>query len=81
LGETTNIIKDMSQYNNTGTNVNNAVWTVEWKHNGAYRFDGTSSYIDAWTADSLNFGTGPFTVMLRAQTNTSGGARSLISKW
>jgi surface protein len=81
LGETTSIIKDMSQYNNTGTNVNNAVWTVEWKHNGAYRFDGTSSYIDAWTADSLNFGTGPFTVMLRAQTNTSGGARSLISKW
>jgi hypothetical protein len=55
LGETTGgIIKDFSQYNNTGT-VNGATWTGNGKRNGGYQFDGINDYVNIGNNNIFNF--------------------------
>ena len=52
-GETNIIVKDISQYNNTGTAYNGAAWTGNGKRNGAYNFDGIDDYVSV--PDSTRF--------------------------
>ena len=55
LGESAGTtVKDLSQYNNTGT-VNGATWNTTGKRGGDYIFNGTSSYIQTNTTCSGMF--------------------------
>jgi hypothetical protein len=46
LEETNSTIKDMSQNNYTGTNINNATRIANSRFNGGYAFNGINQYIN-----------------------------------
>jgi hypothetical protein len=81
LGETTTIVKDFSQYNNTGT-ANGATWTGNGKQNGGYYFDGVNDYINLGTTSSLNPTTN-MTIIAWIKGDNFGDANmhNVITRW
>ena len=63
LGETTGIVKDLSQYGNNGSGYGSLVWTSNGRRNGAYNFNGSNTYISPTSQINLNI-TGSITISL-----------------
>jgi len=73
------VARDESFNHNDGT-ISGATWTTG-KNGGALAFDGVDDYVDAGNDNSLNFGTGDFSVdfwVYRTAAGTQGG--SYLSK-
>ncbi len=63
LGENDTHTFDISKYGNNGT-VDGSVFTTSGKYGGAFQFDGVDDYINVSDDDSLDFGTGNWTISL-----------------
>lgn len=72
---------DSSGNENHGT-VHGATLTVDrfGNANNAYTFDGLNDFIEVPNSNKLNFGSGPFSILLWAKTDYRTGGISLISK-
>ena len=82
LGESAgSVVKDFSQYNNTGSLYNGVLRTGNGQWNGAYWFDGVNDYMSAGNNAVLD-STGNFTVSIRVKSmnNTTGLAQGIITK-
>jgi hypothetical protein len=77
LGENDSTIKDISQNNYTGTNINNAIRTANSKFNGGYKFNGIDQYIDIPQAVINSY---PFTVSAWVKPSVVVGTQGIFFK-
>lgn len=73
LNETSGTQYDSTQYNNEGTPYGNMNKDVTGKIDGADYFDGLDDYVEVPDDDSLDFGTGDFSVSAWVQTTSATG--------
>lgn len=76
LGENDTHVADLSKYGNNGT-VTNAIFnSTGGRYNGAFEFDGSSSYIDI--GKDVGFTNGNFTILAWVFNIEEGGAKAII---
>ncbi len=75
LGENSTHVKDLSNYGNNGTLFNGVVLNLSGKYGAAMQFDGINDYLSIANSNSLNFGTGGFSLnfWMKAYSKTPTG--------
>jgi len=71
--------QDASGQGNDGTLVGGPTWVRNGVSHGALQFDGVDDYIDCGDAESLQFGTGDFTIEAWVKTSTKFTAMAIVS--